>query len=187
MATGEIFGPGGFTDDWIGGAGRQGILVIDRATGEDLYFHVQPADRGFGFSPERDMVVFYRSDSILILDVANFTDWEFSVDLGRIQALAIDIELRRIAVVDENGIHTFDLDTGDPLVSVLIVDVADVHWINADRLAVGTRTGAWASVSLLDEDLIASAAAGLTRGFTAEECAIYRIDPCATLEEIRSR
>jgi hypothetical protein len=65
--------------------------------------------------------------------------------------------------------------------------VADIHWIDEGRVIIGTRSGAWAAVSLDSDDVITSAIAGVTRGFTADECATYRIDPCPTLEEMKGR
>ena len=64
--------------------------------------------------------------------------------------------------------------------------MADLHWIDENHVLVGTQTGAWSTVSLVTEDLIASARDGVTRGFTADECSTYRIDPCTTLNEIQS-
>ena len=58
---------------------------------------------------------------------------------------------------------------------------------NEDTVLIGTTNGVWATVPLRTDHLIASAAAAVTRGFTAFECSTYRIDPCPTLDEIRSR
>ena len=64
--------------------------------------------------------------------------------------------------------------------------VSDVLWVSADTLAVVTRTGGWAIVSLDADVLVEEALAGLTRSFSERECQSYRIDPCPTLEELRS-
>ena len=94
---------------------------------------------------------------------------------------------RSIALADEHGVHIFDFDTGEALTSVPVPGIADIHWLTEDLLLLGTQNGAWATVSLATEDLIASARAGVTRSFTPEECATYRIDPCPTLEEMQAR
>jgi hypothetical protein len=72
------------------------------------------------------------------------------------------------------------------LVEVPMPSVSDVHWIDADTVLVGPNTGIWATVPLRTQDLIASARDGVTRGFSNAECNTYRIDPCPTLDEIRS-
>ena len=120
-----------------------------------------------------------------MVDMTTWDIWFFPIDLGRVQAIAVESDLRRLALGDENGVHVYDLDTGEQLESIPVPGVATIHWINGDRVLVGTQSGAWATVSLLDDDLIASARAGVTRGFSPEECATYRIDPCPALQDIR--
>ncbi len=86
-----------------------------------------------------------------------------------------------------DGLDVFDLATGEPITSIPLPIVSDMHWIDEDTVVVGTNNGIWAKVSLRTEDLIASAAAGATRGFTAAECTTFRIDPCPSLEDLRRR
>lgn len=63
---------------------------------------------------------------------------------------------------------------------------SDAMWIDDQTIAVALAGGArWAVVSLDEADLLAEAAQALTRAFTGEECALYGIDPCPTLEDIR--
>jgi hypothetical protein len=65
---------------------------------------------------------------------------------------------------------------------------SDAAWLSPDRLAVFLATDAgYLEVSLSVDDLVKEATQRLTRGFTVGECLTYQIDPCPTLEEIRSR
>ena len=71
--------------------------------------------------------------------------------------------------------------------SIPLPSVSDIHWFDESTVLVRGTDGLWARVSIKTRDLITLATANLTRSFTAEECATYRIDPCPTFEEIRSR
>jgi hypothetical protein len=53
--------------------------------------------------------------------------------------------------------------------------------VDLDGFGVGVE------VSLAVDDLVADAQERLTRSFTVGECATYQIDPCPTLDDIRSR
>ena len=65
---------------------------------------------------------------------------------------------------------------------------SDAAWLSSDRLAVFLAEGVeYLDVSLNVDDLVAEATQRLTRSFSIEECAVYQIDPCPTLEQIRSR
>jgi WD40 repeat protein len=168
---------GGFSDEMISGSSQGQVLAEDRVTGEEL---ARIPDGGARFEGDFGTSVFYRVESIAALDMTTWDIWFFPIDLGRVQGIAVESELRRLALGDENGVHVFDLDTGEKLSSIPVSGIADLHWIDQDHVLVGTQTGAWAIVSLLTEDLIASARAGVTRGFTPDECATYRIDPCTS-------
>jgi WD40 repeat protein len=65
---------------------------------------------------------------------------------------------------------------------------SDAAWLSSDRLAVFLAEGVeYLDVSLNVDDLVAEATQRLTRSFSVEECAVYQIDACPTLEQIRSR
>ena len=65
---------------------------------------------------------------------------------------------------------------------------SDAAWLGPDRLAVFLPEGVeFLAVSLNVDDLVADSIRRLTRSFTVEECAVYDIDPCPTLDDIRNR
>ena len=174
-----------FNEQAIIGSVTDALFAEDRATGEEL-LQYQDAGVRFEGSPDGDIAAFYKVSSMAMLDTSTWEIWEFPIDLGRVNGIAIESDLRRLALGDENGLHIYDFDTGELLVSIPVPGVSDIHWISKDRVLLGTQTGVWATVSLLTEDLIASAKAGATRSFTADECETHRIDPCPTLEDLQS-
>ena len=175
---------GGFSDEMIGGSSQGQVLFEDLVTGEEL---ARIPDGGDRFEADWGTSVFYRVESVGLVDMTTWDVWFFPIDLGRVQGIAVESDLRRLALGDENGIHVYDLDTGEKLNSIPVAGIADIHWITEARVLVSTRTGVWATVSLVTDDLITSAREGVTRGLTAAECETYRIDSCSTLEEIRGR
>lgn len=174
---------GVFSDDMIGGSSQGQVLFEELATGEEL---ARIPDGGTRFDGDLGTSVFYRTESIGVVDMNTWDVWFFPIDLGRVQGMAVDSGLRRLALGDENGIHVYDLDTGVKLNTIPVQGVADLHWIDEETVLVGTQTGTWATISLLTDDLIASARSGVARGFTPDECATYRLDPCPTLGELQS-
>lgn len=66
-------------------------------------------------------------------------------------------------------------------------DSGDGVWLDPERIAIGTSTGLWTTISIDRDELLDFALGRLQRSFTEQECETYRIDPCPTLDEIRSR
>ena len=60
-------------------------------------------------------------------------------------------------------------------------------WLDEAHIVIGASTGLLTTITLDLDELKGLAASRLTRGFTAEECETYRIDPCPDLETITSR
>ena len=95
-----------------------------------------------------------------------------------------------VKVWDISGLATDGADSGPPplLDRIPAEFPTDAAWLSSDRLAVFLSEGVqYLNVSLSAADLTSDASGRLTRSFTVEECAVYQIDPCATLPEIRSR
>jgi len=79
-----------------------------------------------------------------------------------------------------------DLATDQIRKSLTIGTVSDAHWYDSDTMLIGTSDGFWGQLSLSEERLLADAGERVTRSFTPAEYSFYRIDPCPTLEEVRS-
>jgi WD40 repeat protein len=104
--------------------------------------------------------------------------------------LAINPAGTRIASVGGDGVVKI-WNVGDrSLVTEIRFDVdriAGIEFIDGTHLLVTPGFGTEAIVIALDPDALAEIARSrLTRTFTVEECARFGIDPCPTLEEIKS-
>ena len=82
------------------------------------------------------------------------------------------------------------IDSGELVTEIPVVIGAqanNLQFLDDETLivTVGDR-GLMYQLTLDDSVLLAVARDRLTRSFSDQECAIYRIDPCPTLEEIRS-
>ena len=118
---------------------------------------------------------------------------------------------RTIETAHDGGIRSLDISPDDTMVASVGLDgMARVHLIDSGELVteISVVIGAQANnLQFLDDEtlivtvgdrglmyqltldeavLLAVARDRLTRSFSDQECANYRIDPCPTLEEIRS-
>ncbi len=66
------------------------------------------------------------------------------------------------------------------------VQVQGVAFIDNKHLAVAPATGNLLIMTLDTDELLSVVRESLTRGFTATECKTYEIDPCPTLEQMRT-
>ena len=118
---------------------------------------------------------------------------------ARLRGIAISPDGALLATTGEdNVVKIWDIGalTGDSPSSArpLLLDripaprPSDAAWLDIETLAVFPAAGArFMVVPLSIDDLVSTSQARLTRGFTTGECATYLIDPCPTLDEIRSR
>ena len=193
LAIGELETIYAFTGEWILADLGGHRVAFDRSTGEQLVqlddSNLGAVDSGFT-EASRDgtlVVAWAGSGDLSVVDPATWDSRSIPLQLGRVRGIAIGPGNTRVALGDENGLHIIDLATSSVEQSIPLPSVSDIHWIDENTVLIGTTNGVWATVPLRTDDLIRSAADGVTRGFTSDECATYRIDPCPTLEEIRSR
>ncbi len=93
-----------------------------------------------------------------------------------------------LAVGDENSVVILDLEALEPIRELPIEGSSSFHWFDEETFLMGTSVPArWVSVSIDVDQLEAAGIEGVTRSFSELECAEYAIDPCPTLDEIRSR
>lgn len=84
-------------------------------------------------------------------------------------------------------VRVWDMRAGEELARIPVPNPSDGHWLDDTHIAVGTTTGLWTTLTLDLDELTDLALSRLSRSFTPEECAIYKIDPCPTLDDLRSR
>jgi WD40 repeat protein len=137
---------------------------------------------------------------VLILDTTNWTQvarWQ--AHDGRMRGLAPSSDESRLATsAADETVRIWDLsdildgavlDRGQipPLLDEIPTGVvSDVRWISPHLIGLVTIGGTWTTVSLDPAQLVHDLASRLTRSFTDRECQTFRIDPCPTLDEIRS-
>jgi WD40 repeat protein len=178
-----------FSDEWLFGWSEEGAthVAVDRITGEELaHLDVPPFQRWEVSETGRTIAILEPGGSALTIVDTN--TWETSAvefDLGNVRGLSISPDEKRIALGDENGLHIVDLESGVIEQSIPLQSVSDIHWVDSDTVLVVGTEGIWATIPLDTRDLVSLARANITRGFSAEECATYRINPCPTLDEMR--
>jgi DNA-binding SARP family transcriptional activator/WD40 repeat protein len=142
------------------------------------------------FSP--DGAELYVADACSDITVYDTSGWAELARFGRGRGSALsDMAVLGDLVAttgDDNVVRVWDLETGRVLLEVeLASGSGNVEFIDEDHILVVTYDGQVLSFTLDPEELKAIALDRITRGLTEEECGIYDIDPCPTLEEIRDR
>jgi hypothetical protein len=91
-------------------------------------------------------------------------------------------------------VSIWDIDAVEPVLLDRIPAasdrISDIVWIDQERMAavlVGLGSPEWQVLDLSTGSVVATALDGLVRGFTEQECDTYVIDPCPSLDEMRSR
>ena len=178
------------TDTWIfgmtGGGVGAGVGAFDIATGEVLY--EDSIGIAFDVSADARFIGYARQGKTL--SIVDTTTWEEVVLVqadDRVRGQAFNADGSRLAIGDVNVLQVVDTATGLVVQQMHLPNVSDIHWIDDETIVIGTSTGQFGTVSLSTEDFLRATQEQLRRSFTNQECVIYRIDPCPTLEEIRSR
>jgi DNA-binding SARP family transcriptional activator/WD40 repeat protein len=112
---------------------------------------------------------------------------------GGVIDLALNEEGTLLASAGRDGLaRVWDVATRSLLHEIPVSPVGEglggVDFIDDDRHLVVTamETGELRKITIDTEELLGIARARVTRGLTETECAIYRIDPCPTFQEIRN-
>jgi WD40 repeat protein len=193
-------GPLHFGDGWLlVGDGENVLRVIDAKDGQRLAEMRGTWRAGVVEEAKDGSAIFLGDESgrVWEYETAGWNlvrDWEAVAT--RVRGMAISDDGARVAVSGEDGfIVVWGLESDSPIVvdriPALADRISDVLWI--DEMTLGAvllpeqGRAAWQIINL-DPEVVADQARGdLIRAFTAEECVFYRIDPCPTLEEIKSR
>jgi WD40 repeat protein len=94
----------------------------------------------------------------------------------------------KILIAQNDGyVRIWDTHAGTELFRIPLLGASDGYWLDENHIVIGAATGLWTTITLDLDELKDLAVSRLTRGFTAEECETYRIDPCPSLETIKSR
>ena len=143
--------------------------------------------------PDSNLLVGAHAD-LMLVDSDNWSVRTFSRAQGaRINDISLSPNNELVATVGfDNHLVVWNLDDGGIRAEIPVLgDVGEtlrgVAFLDDETIAVAPEIGDELLVFTLDRDrLVERALESLTRGFTEGECATYDIDPCPTLEDLRS-
>jgi len=169
------------------------IGVFDGSTGEELVrFAAGLATFAeMRFTPDGAMLI--AGDSSNLLRIFDTASWEELAPINAtegegVRDLAISSDGALVATVGARFLRVWSLVDQSMQVEIEVDEpLRGVEFLDDTHLLVLPQSQNAAVIITLDPDeLIEVAHARLTRGFIPQECATYGIDPCPTLEEIRS-
>jgi len=107
---------------------------------------------------------------------------------GRMRGLAMSPDGSQILSTGEDGyIMIWDLESLQLADRIPMPFPSDAMWVDSDTLGVALGANAeWKVVTLRQNELLDQARNALTRSYTDDECRLYGIDPCPTLEDIKT-
>ncbi len=172
------------------------LVAVDLETGEETSIALpQPAYEVI-LSPDGDVLyVADRFADLVAVDTAGLSviDRFSRGQGGSLRAVDLNSDGTLAATAGFDGfVRVWDLVQGLPVVEFEVEGAAEIGGLfNAEFLDDTTLlvTGGHTEVlvfSLDRDELIDIAASRVTRGFTELECTTYNIDPCPTLEDLRS-
>ena len=175
-----------FTEEWIMSfVNFETLTVLDRQTGDEIVT-VQATLDAWDVSADQSLFAEAFDGEVDVVDLTDWSTRKISADIDRARGAGFSPSGRYFAAGDENQIVVVDLESRSQVRSIPVGGASDLHWLDEETILVGTVEPArWVTVSLDVSSLATEAAEGVTRGFTEEECQIYRIDPCPSLEEMR--
>ncbi len=107
---------------------------------------------------------------------------------GSSRGISFSPDGSKILTAQNDGyVRIWDTHAGNELFRIPLPAPSGGVWLDETHIVIGSATGLWTTITLDLEELKDLAVSRLTRGFTAEECETYRIDPCPDLETIASR
>ena len=165
------------------------IAVLSRPGFETIAAsEVRPIVWSFELAHDESFVVFATEEGIHRLDTDDWSETLIVPTDERVRGIAVSPDNTLVMLGGTDGfVHIHNVQTGELVDQIAEEWVSDGHWIDESRIVVGTGlTGVW-TVLDLDIHRVALAALGqLTRGFTTGECLRFGIDPCPTLDDMRS-
>jgi len=104
------------------------------------------------------------------------------------RGLAMSPDGSQILSTGEDGyIMIWDLESLQLADRIPMPFPSDAMWVDSDTLGVALGANAeWKVVTLRQNELLDQARNALTRSYTDDECRLYGIDPCPTLEDIKT-
>ena len=177
-----------FTSEWILSAPSSELwTAVDRNTGEEIAVLETGDMRYRESSLELGLIAGGRDGVVSIISLEDWSLTKLEADFDRVRRFAFSPSGKLLVVGGENVIVIVDLVAGEQARVLPIEGTSAYHFLKEDTLLVGGGGPQWFTISLDPAELSSDAAAGLTRSFTEQECAAYRIDPCRTLAEMQDQ
>jgi WD40 repeat protein len=185
------------TGEVIAVSNKTGTAIYDTAGWERVAFiqHTGSPSWVLRFTPDGQSLVSAQAHTgdVRVFDASN---WQaearhLPAGAGQIRDMALSSDGSLVAVSSNDGlIHVLSLESGLPIEVLTIgdVDVTNVEFIDGDQKLLVTSSQGPVQILTLDwDELIAVGRSRVVRTFSEDECRIYRIEPCPTLEMIRNR
>jgi WD40 repeat protein len=176
-------------DTWLISTNGQVAKVVDLSDGRVVAtLPTGNADSWSGVTANGDLAVIYEWDQELT--VYDTGSWEAVTSFvpGPSRGVAFSPDGSKLLTAQTDGyVRVWDTRAGTELFRIPLPGASDGYWLDETHIVIGSATGLWTTITLDLEELKDLAVSRLTRGFTADECETYRIDPCPNLETITSR
>jgi WD40 repeat protein len=173
-------------DSWVYGGLKDSAVAHDLDTGEVLY-RLERVVADVEASPNRRYVASVRNSlSVVVTDTSTWEEVATIETDNRVLGVAFNGDGSKLAISDLTSVRVFDTAAGSIVQQLGLPGVADVYWLDDEAVAVGTTAGTFGAISLSTEDFLASTRQRLRRSLTDQECELYRIVPCPSLEEMRN-
>jgi DNA-binding SARP family transcriptional activator/WD40 repeat protein len=178
-----------FDDGWVLVQGVDGgrYLVFNRATSA-VIAHLDLDAAPFGTEVAADgsfLLLATNGGAVYRVDTASWQPRLIVEPSQLMRGVAISNDGEHVMLGGTDGlVHVHEIATGGLLDRIPEADVSDGFWIDEERIAVGTRVGAWAILDLNIIRVAEQALGQVTRGFTQEECKRYDLDPCPAVDQM---
>ena len=175
-----------WTDTWVLGSPTTRIdyRVVDRESGallwEDELGHFR-----HDVSAEGRWLLTRGDQAFQLVDTETWSVVFVVEGFDNTRGSAFNRDETLLAVSDVDSVRIIDIETGLIAQQVQLPGVSDIYFLDDETVVVGTNNGIFGTVSLSTDELVARARAGLRRTFTEQECAVYHIDPCPSLDDMR--
>lgn len=174
---------------WLISSNGQVAKVVDLSDGRVVATLSAGSSDSWSFvTAGGDLAVIYEwSKELTVYDTAS---WEAVTSFvpGMSRGVASSPDGSKLLTAQIDGyVRIWDSRAGTELFRIPLPGASDGYWLDETHIVIGAATGLWTTITLDPEELKDLAVSRLTRGFTAEECETYRIEPCPSLETIKSR
>jgi WD40 repeat protein len=176
---------------WLLSSDGQAAKVVDVSNGRVLATLPFPFSSNFwsDVSASGELVALYNWDSgeLTVYDTGT---WQpiTSFFPGGNRGISLSPDGSKLLIAQNDGyVRIWETRAGIELLRIPLLGASDGYWLDEAHVVVGTASGLWTTITLDLDELKDLAASRLTRGFTADECETYRIDPCPDLTSITSR